>query len=259
MAPLCPGRVAGPVDPRRPELQRLRQRSDPALGKARRPHPAGVGGQPVDVVEGETGVRHRREAGVHGQPQRVHHEPAADSRLADPGQRHPFLELDGRDPAARGADVTVGRDGEGLAGSPGVGLEQRHVDVAGLLEQDPDGHPDAHVPGRAADDVGGEPYPVVFLERHHRDDVGRREVRQPLLVVDGEPGHHAPAGDRGHGHPVAAAGPAARQRRMGVGAAVRAAQDAQHPVAARRPELGAGERGLRKRANRGRFLRSGGS
>ena len=259
MAPLCPGVSPAAVNPGRPQLQRLRQRGDPALGKARRPHPAGVGGQPVDVVQGEAGILDGRQAGVHGQPQRVHHEPAANGGLADPSQCHPFLKLDGRSPRARGTDVAVGGDGEGLARPLGVGLEKRHVDVAGLLEQHPDGHPDAHVAGRAADDVGGEPGPVVFLKGHHRDDVGRREVRQPLLVVDGEPGHHAPAGDRGHGHPVAAAGAAARQRRVGVGTAVRAAGDAQHPVAARRPELGAGQRGLGKRANWGRLLRSGGS
>ena len=44
-----------------------------------------------------------------------------------------------------------------------------------------------------------------------------------------------------------------------IGAAVGAAEDAQHPVAARRPELGAGKRGLRKRANGRRVLRNGGS
>ena len=259
-----PGRVARAVDPGRLELQRLGERADTAFGETGRPHPARVGGQPVDVVEGEPGVRDRGQAGVDGQPQRVDHQPAPHARLPDPSQHDPFLKLRGRSPGAGGADVTVGRDGEGLVRPLGVGLEQRDVDVAGLLEQHPDGHPDAHVGGRAADDVGSQPDPVVLLERHHRDDVGRREVRQPLLVVDGEPGHHRAAGDGGQRHPVAAAGPAARQRRVGVGAAVGAARDAQHPVAAPGPEPVAAQRGLGQRALDGRLprprrLRSAGS
>jgi hypothetical protein len=243
-------------------LQRLGKRGDPALGETRRSRAAGVGGQPVDLVQVEPRVRDGRKAGVDGEAERVDHQPAAHAGLPDTGQGYLLLELPRRSARAGGADVAVGRDGEGLARPAGIGLEERDVDVGGLLEQHPDGHPDAHVAGRAVDDVGGEPYAVVFLERHDRDDVGRREVRQPLLVVDGESRHHGAARDRGHRHAVTAAGPAARQRRMRVGAAVRAARDAQHPVAAGRPEFGAGQRGLRERADRpglGRRLRTAGS
>ena len=109
-----PGGVARPVDPGRPQLQRLRERGDAALGEARRPHPARVGRQPVDVVQGEAGVRHRGQARVDGETKRVNHQPPANARLANPSQRGPFLKLlfsrfwTGR------ADLTIGRDGEGL-------------------------------------------------------------------------------------------------------------------------------------------------
>ena len=120
---------------------------------------------------------------------RVDHEPAADLRHADAGDGDLVLELL-RAPSASGARVMRRRvdGGErtlvGLAG----GLEQRDPHVVVVLEAHLHLHAHEHVAGLAAHDVGGEADAVVLLDGDDRDHVGRREAREPRLLVDREPG-----------------------------------------------------------------------
>jgi hypothetical protein len=240
--PAGPGEVAAAVDPRRPQPQRLLDSGDAALAHA---DPGGtrIGGQPVDVVEGEARVRHRGQAGVDGQRQRIHHQPAPDRRPADPGQHRPVLE-----PVA--ARRRTGSRAPGLAHQVGgVGLarrlEQRQPDVVGRLEPDHDLLADLDLVGIAPDDVGREVDGRVLGEGHVGDDVRPLEAGQPPVAVDGE--RHDGAAARHHrGLPrAAAAGRAHRHRRVDERLAVLALLDPQATVGARGPEplVGRGELG----------------
>jgi hypothetical protein len=60
-----------------------------------------------------------------------------------------------------------------------------------LLELHTDAQTYVHGIGIRADDVGEQSHPRVVVERHDRDDVGRLDVRQPLLEIDREPDHHS--------------------------------------------------------------------
>ena len=154
-------------------------------------HRARVRRQPVDVVQGEAGVGDCGQAGVHGQRQRVDHEPATHAGAADAGQHRLVLE------------AVAGRRGAGHEGLRRLdrvrpvrltrGREQRKPDVPLLLEAHRHLLADMHLVGLAVDDVGRQPDARVLFERHHGDDVRRREVRVPLLEVDGEPGNRGPA------------------------------------------------------------------
>ena len=64
----------------------------PTAGQA-----AGIGREPVDVLEGEAGVGHRLEAGVDGQREGVDHEAPAELRPADPAEHGAVLEALGAD------------------------------------------------------------------------------------------------------------------------------------------------------------------
>jgi hypothetical protein len=55
-----------------------------------------------------------------------------------------------------------------------------------LLEHHLDLQTDGDVLELAADDVRGEAGRWIFSDGHHGDHVGRRESRQPLLMVHGE-------------------------------------------------------------------------
>jgi hypothetical protein len=242
-----PGEVAPAVDPRRPQPQRLLHGGDAALAQA---HPDGarIGGQPVDVVEGEARVRHRRQAGVDGEGQRVDHQPAPDRRPAGAGQHRPVLE-----PVV--ADRRSGRRTRRLAHPvDGVRLarrfEQREPHVIVLLEADDDLLADVDRVGVAPDDVGREVHRGVLSERDVGDHVGRLEPRQPLVVVDGvgddgaAPRHHG-----GPRRPAPAAG-AHRDRRMDERLAALAALDPQATIGTRRPEPLVDGRELGERAHR---------
>ena len=101
-----------------------------------------------------------------------------------------------RSSLAFGRTATSGSGGSATRGrahrtTVGRRCEERQPDVLLLLE--PDLHPqtDVHVVGLRIDDVGREADTRVLVERHDRDDVRRREVREPLLAVDREPDDRA--------------------------------------------------------------------
>src|SRR3546814_1846572 len=71
--------------------QGLLHRGDAALAHAH-PHAAGVGGEPVDVVEGEAGVGDRLQARVDRQRQGVDHEATPEAGPADAGEHGAVLE-----------------------------------------------------------------------------------------------------------------------------------------------------------------------
>jgi hypothetical protein len=238
-----PRHLAPAVDPGGPQLQRLGQRRDPAFAHARRAH-RGVSGEAVDLVEVETRVRHRGQARVDGQRDRVDHEPAPHARLADAGQRDPVLVLPGRSHGTQcGADVT-GLGQRARSVGFGVRFEQREIDVFLLLEAHPDAHPDVHLVRLAADDVRRQARAVVLGERDHGHDIGRRERGQPRLVVDAEADDHRLPRRRRERHRAAAAAGAHRPGRVEVPPAVVAVGDPEHAVGARSPEPGARERRL---------------
>jgi hypothetical protein len=196
-------------------------------------------------VGGDRGVGHddRDQAGVDGQRQRIHHQPAPDRRPADPGQHRPVLE-----PVA--ARRRTGGRAPGLAHQVGgVGLarrlEQRQPDVVGRLEPDHDLLANVDLVGVAPDDVGREVDGRVLGERHVGDDVRGLEAGQPPVAVDGER-HDGAAARHCRGLPrAAAAGGAHRHRRVDERPAVLALLDPQATVGARGPEplVGRGELG----------------
>ncbi len=84
--------VHAAVDPRRTNSQCALQRGHAAFAHAGDVE-ARVGGQPVDVVECQAGVGDRGLARLDGQRQRRNHQPAAEPRRADAGDRRAVLEL----------------------------------------------------------------------------------------------------------------------------------------------------------------------
>ena len=91
-----------------------------------------------------------------------------------------------------------------------------------LLEADLHLHADVHVVGLAPDDVRGEVDRRVVGEGDVGDDVGRVELRQPLLMVDREPDHRA--------RPLIGAGRvpvAATRGQTGAGGCTRASHSSQ--------------------------------
>ena len=216
----------------------------PTAGQA-----AGIGREPVDVLEGEAGVGHRLEAGVDGQREGVDHEAPAELGPADPAEDGAVLEALRADrwprrPAHRGGHPVDGIDRAG-------GLEERQPDVLALLEAH--GHllADAHVGRLAADDVGGQVDRGILGQGDVGDHVGRVEVGQPAVLVDGEPDDRGPPRDLGGLRGAAAAVGADRGGRVDEPAAVPAALDAQDAVGPRRPEPLGGQAQLRKRRHPG--------
>ena len=175
------GKVAAAVDPRRPESQRFFDRGDTALAHAH-PRHAGIGRQPVDVVEGEPGIGDRREARVDGQRERIDHEPPADRRTADARQHRPMLEAIVGDGRSRGRALRFGHQFRRVGGTGR--FEQRKPHVFAGFEADDHLLADANVVRVAADDVGGEVHRRVLGEGDDRDRVRRLEVGQPLVAID---------------------------------------------------------------------------
>ena len=124
------------------------------------------------------------------------HQPTADARRTDPGDRDLVLELVAR--LRHGARLPHGRVLGRQRARLGVagGLEQRHPHVVVVLEGDLHPHAHEHVVRVAADDVGGEPDAVVLLDGDDGHAVRRREARDPGVVVDRDPGNDGPPGDR---------------------------------------------------------------
>ncbi len=245
-APPWPGDLHPAVEPGRADAQRLLQRGDAALGVAAVDPAARVGGEPVDVGQLEAGVGDRREARVDGQRERVAHEAPADLRHPDARERDLLLELvasthwAGHRPRRLQRRVVVDRQrGRGRCARGGIvreRLEQGEPHVGEVLERDLHAHADVHVVGIAVDDVGREPDARVLVDRDHGDDVGWREVREPLLVVDREPHDVAAPRHVDDVEVAAAAVRADRARRMQERPAAAAVLDAQDAVGARGPE-----------------------
>jgi hypothetical protein len=90
--------------------------------------------------------------------------------------------------------------------------------------------------GVGGDDVGGQPDGGVFVDGDEAHDVGRREARDPRLLVGGEADERAAAGHGSHVEVGRTAVPANRLGRMLQSAAVVAALETQHAVGAAGPE-----------------------
>ncbi len=183
---------------------------------------ARVGGDAVDVGGGEPGVGDGLQGGVDREVEAGAAQPPPHVGLADAGDDRPAFELGhaGSRPRARAL---------------GLGLEDGEPDEVVLLEGDPHRHADAHVVDRAVDEVAREAQAVLLVEGHQHDDVGLGAA-VPRLVVH-RVGEHLPAAAHGLGGDLAApALGAAGHRRVQVVAARLAAQEAEPPVLARRPE-----------------------
>ena len=135
----------------------------------------GIGGEAVDVVAGEPGVLDGGEARLDREVERVAVDAPADLRLADAGDdRLALADLGAASrrlrapPPARRAAATRRRTPRTR---PRTGMPMRHV------------------VGLAADDVGGQPQPLLLGQLDDRDHVGRVEVRVPRLLVDREGVH----------------------------------------------------------------------
>ena len=75
----------------------------------------------------------------------------------------------------------------------GLRREHRQPYVVVLLELHLDAQPDVHRFGFRVDDVREEADARILVERDDRHDVRRREIREPLLEVDGEADHRGSA------------------------------------------------------------------
>ena len=237
-----PGQVTATVGPGRVQAERLLDRRHAALAHAHGPRP-GVGRQAVDVVELEPGVGHGGQAGVHRQREGIPHQAPPDRRATDAREHGPVLEPVGR---PRGPGRRALRLGDALGRVVAAGrLEQREPDVLVLLEADLDLLADVDLVGLAADDVGREVDARVLGQGHVGDRVRRFEVREPLVLVDGEGHDGRGAGDLGGRPRPAAAHGADGDRGVDHRLAVVAPLDAQAPVGARGPEplVGRGELG----------------
>ncbi len=241
------GEVPAPVDPGGVQAEGLLHRRDPALAHAHAGRP-GIGRQAVDVVEHQAGVGHRLQAGVDGQRERIHHQPAAEGRPSHAGEHRTVLEPIG---AQGRSGPRAFRLGHGIAGRPPARRrEEGEPDVVVVLEPDTHLLPDGHLGGIAADDRGGEPDPGVLGQRHHGERVGRHEGRVPLVVVHRAADDRAPTGDRRRLPGPAPAHRADGHGRVHEGAALRAALDPEATVGPRGPEPGGGRRELRKGPHR---------
>ena len=232
-----PRHVGAAADPRRLEPQRLLERRDATLAEPDLVAAAtGIVGDAVDVVGRQPGIGDRRQAGVDGQRQRVAHQPAAEVGTADARDHRPVLVpiVGERQPHGRPRRLDHPVDRIELAGrARTAGSTRRRI----VFEHAP--RPRRRSRRRRART------PTMFVVRwidgssasaHVGDGVRRREVGQPLLMVDREPDDGAAA--RHH--------PRRRRRLRHAGhtgdggwtqrAAVVAALDAQLAVLARRPE-----------------------
>ena len=239
-----PGQVAPTVDPGRVDAQGLFDGAGAAFAHAPAAG-AGVGRQPVDVVERQPGIGDRLQAGVDGQRERIDHEAAAEPGATDAAEDGPVLE----------ALVAEGGAGEWphrfLDAVDGVDLarqlEQGKPHVLLLLEPDRDLLADRDVGRLAADDVRRQVDAGVLGQRDVGDDVGRVEAREPPVGVDGEADDGAAARHRGRlGRPA----PAVRadgHRRVHQLAAVVTALHPQGAVGTGGPEPLVGRGQLRER------------
>ena len=215
-----PREVHAAVDPRRSHPQGLFERGDAtfrhaAAHRAARDRSRGRRCRPA--VSPASAIA--RSAASTRECDRLDHESPADLRHADAGEGDLVLELLGAPRHGAGAvDLGIVGGERALLGIA-ARLEQRDPHVFGGLEHHLHPQPDVDVVGRAVHDVGGETYPVVFLDGHDRDHVGRREARDPHLLVDREPGDHAPSRHLGR-RPVGARGSTGRRDSAG-GAALR--------------------------------------
>ena len=136
-------------------------------------------------------------------------------------------------PKRSGAISSTGR-GAGLGVR--IGAEQRQPDVLDVLEDDLHLLTEFEPIGIALHDVGGQPDPGVFRDRHLRDHVRRRQPGQAEPMVHGESGERRLAGDGPHAHIAGAAVPAHRRRRMDQRCAGLAFLQPQRAVGSRSPE-----------------------
>ena len=151
---------------RRPE--RALQRGHPALAHARDVE-SRVSGQPVDVVERQSGVGDRGFARVDGQRQRRHHQPAAEPGHADAGDGRVSSNFSVVSIGATCLPKSVGAISSSGSG-PGLFVggrpEHRQPDSPSmLLEVDLDGLAQLELVGFAVDDVGGQPNSRILHDR----------------------------------------------------------------------------------------------
>ncbi len=209
------------------------------------PDGAGVGREPVDVLEFQAGIGNGCEAGVDRQRERIHHQAPSEPRAPDPRQDAPVLEalFVDRRARARADRLSDPVDRVDRTGR----LEQRDPDVLLVLEADRDLLSDPDVARFTPDDVGGEVDAAILGQCHVGHRVRRREVRQPRLHVDRAPDHRGPAGHRGRFRRAACAVRTDGHRRVDQPSAVRATLDAKDAVLSRLPEpfVGGGQLGKR--------------
>ena len=206
------GQLAAAVGPRRSQAQRLLDGGHAALAHAH-PDRAGVGGQPVDVLERQAGVGHRLEAGVDGEGERVHHEPPAHARSARCRRARRRCSKRSSPSGGRG----VGRTGSGTRSTGSVapvGSNSGNQTSSCCSKRTCHLLADVDVVELAADDVRREVDARVLGERHVGDHVGRLEAGQPLVVVDGEADDGGPPRHLGRRGRAAAAGRADRRGRV---------------------------------------------
>ena len=222
----------------------LFHRGDATLAHAH-PGRAGIGREPVDVVELQPGVGHGLEACVDGQRERVHQQPATECGPADAGQHRAVFEPVLADGPARLGTLGLG---DGVTGGQPTGrCEEREPHILVVLE--PDGHllADGDVGRITVHDHGGEPDPGVFFQSHDGDGVGRLERRMPLVVVHRKADDRAPARDHRRFPRPTPAHRADGHGRMDQGVARPAALDAEAAVGPRGPEPLGGGRQLGQR------------
>ena len=184
----------------------------------------------------QPGVGDRGLGGFDRQHHRVGHEAATDPREPDAGDRDLVLELVARLRHRAGVvDRRVRRRERPLLALTGR-LEQRDPDVLGVLEQHLHLHAHEHVVGGHVHEVGGEADAVVLLDGDDRDQVRRREARDPRLLVEGEPGDDRTPRHLGRRPLVRTAVRAHRARRVAQLATAGAALEAKRAVLTRLPE-----------------------
>ena len=223
------GQLHAAVDPGGADAQGLLDRGHPALAHPHRGRRAGVGGQAVDVVEGEPRVGDRLEAGVDRERQRDRPSAAARWRCGRRPTAPTGARSDRRSPAAAAPGARARRPGRRRSTSP-VGSNSGSHTSSSCSKRDHHLLADDDLVGVAPDDVGGEVHRRVLGEGHVGDDVGRVEPGQPGVLVDREGRRPSPA---------RTPRPARRDRlrhrgQMGTGGWTRALQSSQ-PWIRRRP------------------------
>ena len=240
------GEVAAAVDPGRVDAERLFDGAGAALAHASAAH-ARIGRQPVDVPDRQSGVGDRLQAGVDRQRQGVDHQPSAEGGATDAAEDGFVFEAVVAEGGAGERPHRFGHPVDGVHRTRRLEQGQPHV----LLLQEPDRDllADLDLGRLAPDDVRRQVDARVLGQCHVGDHVGRIEVREPAVGVDGEAHDGAAARHRGSLRRPAPAVGADGDRRMDELAAVAALLHAERAVCAGGPEPLAGGVQLRQRSH----------